>query len=228
MIVRARTWTIRGLPAIPVILLAWMPPLQAQQADLSRFQHEQHTAFQCAECHSTGNPTSVSNRTWCADCHHVNVGFGSCQRCHTAEEIAPEPLRRLVTFQLPNDVERNRSLTFDHGRHAELSCSSCHTEDASLRVEGRCSSCHEEHHQPGSDCAACHSEPPINAHTTDVHVDLAGCGAAGCHVAEGVEYASMLDERNFCVSCHVGERDHEEPEPCMECHLLGAQEAPRP
>jgi nitrate reductase cytochrome c-type subunit len=31
----------------------------------------------------------------------------------------------------------------------------------------------------------------------------------------------MLDERNFCVSCHVAELDHEQPDPCVSCHILG-------
>ena len=216
-----------GLAGI-LIVLAAVPDLAGQQVDLSRFQHERHTTFECTECHSTGSPTTVSNRTWCADCHHETTGFGSCQRCHSAAEIAPEPLRQLVTFRLPDNVERKRSLTFNHGRHAGLSCGSCHSGDAALKPEGECAACHEEHHRPRSDCTACHSEPPIGAHETNVHVDLAGCGGAGCHVADGVVYETMLDERNFCVSCHVGEKDHEQPEPCMECHLLEAREASGP
>lgn len=208
-----------------LVALALPSASRAQEiSDLSRFQHEVHAAYPCADCHSTGSATTVSNRTWCADCHHVNVGYGQCQRCHAAEEIAPEPLRRLVTFQLPSGVERNRSLTFDHGIHGGVSCSSCHTGDAVLKTQAQCSSCHTDHHKAGSDCLACHSEPPIGAHADDVHVDLAGCGTAGCHVAEGVDYGSMRDERNFCVSCHVGQRDHEQPGACIECHLLNSPE----
>jgi hypothetical protein len=214
---------------VVVAALALPSSARAQGAgDLSRFEHEAHADFPCAECHSTGTATTVSNRTWCADCHHVKVGFGECQRCHAAEEIAPRPLRRLVTFQLPGEVERNRSLTFDHGQHGSLSCSSCHTGDAALRTQGQCSSCHTDHHKAGRNCLACHSEPPVGAHAEEVHVDLAGCGTAGCHVAEGIDYGAMLDARNYCISCHVGQRDHEQPGACVECHLLSNPEAQRP
>jgi hypothetical protein len=220
--------TIVSCGLVVVAALALPSSARAQGAgELSRFEHEAHVDFPCAECHSSGTATTVSNRTWCADCHHTKVGFEQCQRCHEAEDIAPEPLRRLVTFRLPGEVERNRSLTFDHGTHGGVSCSSCHTGDAALRTQAQCSSCHTDHHKAGSDCLACHSEPPVEAHAEDVHVDLAGCGTAGCHEAAGVDYGAMLDERNFCVSCHVGQRDHERPGACVTCHLLDDSEAMR-
>lgn len=213
-----------------VAALAWTPGAPAQQvADASRFQHGLHAGFACAECHSTGSATTVSNTSWCADCHHVATGLGQCQRCHTAAEIAPEPLRRLVTFQLPEGAESVRSLTFDHGTHADLSCGTCHADDAALKPAGQCSSCHSDHHGPVRDCTACHSEPPVGVHPETVHVNLDGCGSSGCHVAEGVDYGSMArGDRNFCVSCHVAQSTHEQPEPCRRCHLLGQVEGREP
>ncbi|MEE8486800.1 MAG: hypothetical protein V3S56_01430 [Gemmatimonadota bacterium] len=188
--------------------------------DLSRFQHEFHATYECAECHSTGAATTVSNRKWCTDCHHVDVGYAQCQRCHTAREIAPEPVRAIVRFRLPPAELRTRSLIFDHNVHGRVGCASCHTGGAALRAEAGCESCHTDHHKAGVDCQACHSEPPVTAHPEEVHLDLAGCGTAGCHVAEGIDYAAMLDERNLCVSCHVAQREHEQPAPCAECHLV--------
>lgn len=192
-----------------------------------RFQHGEHATYECAECHSTGSATIESNRKWCADCHHVEVGYGQCRQCHTVQEIAPEPVRALVSFKLPDSQARNRSLLFDHNVHAGVGCASCHTGGAELLAESDCSTCHTDHHKAGADCLACHSEPLVTAHSESVHLDLAGCGAAGCHVARDIDYAVMLDERNFCLSCHVAQLDHEQPEPCAECHILDAG-APAP
>lgn len=188
---------------------------------LGGFQHDEHETFRCAECHSTGSATTVSNREWCADCHHVNAAFSQCRQCHTVREIAPEPLRALVNFRLPPAKVLQRSLLFDHIVHGSVGCASCHTGGAALLAQADCASCHTDHHKAGMDCLACHSEPPVAAHPEEVHLDLAGCGAAGCHEAEGIDYAAMVDERNLCLSCHAAQLDHEQPEPCARCHIVG-------
>ena len=189
--------------------------------NLGRFQHDEHATYQCAECHSTGSPTTISNREWCADCHHVNAAFSQCRQCHTVREIAPEPVRALVNFRLPPAEVRQRSLLFDHVVHGNVGCASCHTGGAALLAQADCASCHTDHHRPEADCLACHEEPAATVHPAEVHLDLAGCGTAGCHVAEGIDYATMLGERNLCLSCHAAQRDHEQPEACAECHLMG-------
>lgn len=186
-----------------------------------RFEHDEHATFQCAECHSTGAATTVANREWCADCHHVNASFSQCRQCHTVREIAPEPQRALVNFRLPPAKVIQRSLLFDHIVHGSVGCASCHTAGAALLAQADCASCHVDHHKAGADCLACHAEPAVTAHPEEVHLDLAGCGTAGCHAAEGINYAAMVDERNLCLSCHVAQLDHEQPEPCAECHILG-------
>lgn len=215
-------------PAVPMAcaaILVHAPAIRGQASpDQSRFRHALHATYECAACHSTGAATTVSNRTWCADCHHVNVGYGQCQRCHTAREIAPEPLRVVVRFRLPPAEIRTRSLFFDHNVHGDVGCASCHTGGAELRAQADCGSCHTDHHTAGSDCQACHSEPRVTAHPQEVHLDLAGCGAAGCHTAKGIDYAAMLGDRNLCVSCHVAQREHEQGEPCVKCHILGGDE----
>lgn len=218
---RRRRFPVLAIPLACVAILMHAPGVYGQASpDLPRFQHGLHATYECAECHSTGTATTVSNRKWCADCHHVDVGYAKCQRCHTVQEIAPEPVRALVQFKLPPAELRTRSLIFDHNIHGNVGCALCHTGGAELRVQAACESCHTDHHKAGVDCQACHSEPPVTAHPEEVHMDLAGCGTAGCHVAEGIDYAVMLDERNLCVSCHVAQREHEQPEPCAECHLV--------
>lgn len=215
--------SIRQGIALGVGCVFWVAPGANGQVSqsLDRFQHDEHATYECAECHSTGSATTVSNSKWCADCHHLEVGYGQCRQCHTVSEIAPEPVRALVRFKLPDSQARTRSLLFDHVVHGGVGCASCHTGGAELLAQADCASCHTDHHKAGADCLACHSEPLVTAHTETVHLDLAGCGTAGCHVAEGIDYGAMPDERNFCVSCHVAEREHEQPEPCAECHILG-------
>lgn len=219
---RCLRWLCRAIVFGALVLIPRAANGQEPQK-IGRFRHEIHASYACAECHSTGRATTPSNSAWCADCHHVNVGYDQCRSCHSAEEISPEPLRKLVTFHMP-DAEPVRSLTFDHTVHRELSCSNCHTGGAALRVEAGCASCHSDHHEAGRTCTACHAEPPVGAHTAEVHEDLSGCGAAGCHDVRGTDYASMIDERNFCVACHVAQKEHEQPNPCIECHKLGQPE----
>lgn len=196
------------------------PALDAQQAaGTSRFRHELHASYPCAECHSTGRATSPSNRSWCAECHHRNVGYDQCQRCHTVEEIAPEPVRALVTFHLSVGPTVTRSITFDHDRHAPLGCGSCHSTGGAAAVRTPCTSCHTDHHQRGRTCTACHAEPPVTAHPESVHLNLTGCGQAGCHASEGIDFATLPDDRNLCLACHPAQTDHEAPQPCARCHI---------
>jgi len=211
-----------------LVLAALAPAVSAQQAAGSgRFQHALHASYPCAECHSTGRATSPSNRSWCAECHHRNVGYDACQRCHAVEEIAPQPVRALVTFDLSVGPSVTRSITFDHGRHVRLGCGRCHSTGGAASVQASCTSCHTDHHQPGRNCTACHAEPPVTAHPESIHLDLTGCGQAGCHQSPGIDFAALPDERNLCLACHPGQRDHEAPQPCARCHILG-EPAPPP
>lgn len=207
------------------LMAAALSPRDAagQTEDSGRFRHDLHGQYECSECHSNGLATTTADRSWCADCHHVNVAYEQCQRCHTVGEIAPEPLRRTVTFHFPG-AERVRALTFDHRIHRDVSCANCHTGGAALRVEANCSGCHEDHHQVGRDCTACHQKPTAEAHTSEVHRDLTGCAASGCHTGRPIDYSALQDERPFCLACHVDQREHEAPNLCVECHKLGQTE----
>lgn len=204
------------------VLAALAGAVQAQGVrETDRFRHEIHLAYPCVECHSTGRATSTANRSWCAECHHQNVAYDQCQRCHSTEEIAPEPIRALVTFDLSVRPSVTRSITFDHARHADLGCGRCHTTGAAVALRAGCTDCHVDHHQRGRVCTACHAEPPVTAHPETVHLDLTGCGASGCHGSEGIDFASLPDERNLCLVCHPAQREHEAPQPCARCHIPG-------
>lgn len=218
----SRQRPFRALRAALLAGLLLAPAASAQPASTAgRFRHELHRSFPCAECHATGMATSASNRSWCAGCHHRNVSYDQCQRCHATEDIAPAPVRELVTFQRSVGGTVTRSITFEHRRHERLGCGSCHAGGAAARPGTTCLECHADHHQPGRDCNACHAEPPVTAHTESVHLDLAGCGQSGCHVSTGIDFAALPDERNLCLACHPAQRAHEAPAPCARCHLPG-------
>lgn len=219
--------------AVPIAVLIGLTGLvsASRVAAQERFIHEDHGSIVCADCHANGRATSAANGAWCASCHHVEVAVTECERCHDTGELIPEPGRTLVTFNLSVGEPRTRSLTFDHEPHGDLGCGECHSGGAELVILRDCASCHIEHHQAGSRCTACHSEPPVTAHPEEVHLDLAGCGAAGCHVSEGLDYAAMADPRNLCLSCHFAQIDHEPGPPCAECHIPedpARRRSPRP
>lgn len=217
---RRRIGVPRG--AVPLATLAALslasPPVASGQAD--RFRHELHASFECAECHQTGGATSAANGEWCADCHHVNASPGECARCHATGNIAPGPARPLVTFRFSVGEPRTRPVPFEHTRHASYECAECHTGGADLGVRRSCASCHGDHHEAARDCTACHAQPEGGVHPAD-RVHLRGCAGSGCHAVEGFDYEALKESRSLCLSCHQAMRDHEAPEPCVRCHLLG-------
>ena len=224
---RLRSNRVPAATALAAMALAVLVPAAAGQSMPGRFQHEAHTSVACGDCHANGRATAATNGSWCATCHHVDVAFTQCERCHDTDDLLPEPARTLVTFDLSVGEPRTRSLVFDHGPHLELGCGDCHSGGSTLTVERECASCHVEHHRAGSRCTACHAEPVVTAHPEEVHLDLDGCGTAGCHRSEGLDYAAMADERNLCLSCHPAEIDHEVGQPCAECHILDDPADPR-
>lgn len=220
---------IRGRVALALLLVVWVPSdgdAQAAPAGARRFQHGQHAPFPCGECHGTGGATTASNREWCADCHHVQVSLTECDRCHVPSDLAPPPLQSAVTFELSVAEPRTRQIRFDHDLHLDLGCAECHTGGAELRVRQSCTDCHVEHHEPARECMACHAEPPTTAHPRELHRELSGCGTAGCHVSEGLDFAALADRRNLCLVCHQAQRDHERAGSCGACHILGGEGDP--
>lgn len=186
-----------------------------------RFRHQSHGGFDCVECHANRRATTTANGEWCADCHHLSAGVSECVRCHEPGSIASIPFRALVEFRLSVGEPRVRSLGFDHGRHADLGCAECHSGGARFGVRRDCAACHVAHHEPERDCTACHAEPPVGAHSVEVHLDLSGCGSAGCHRVEGLDYAALRDSRDFCLACHPAQMEHEPQEPsCVGCHVF--------
>lgn len=220
---------VRQAATLVVVFACCSVPGAARAQDVASgaFEHTRHASLSCDDCHGNARATSTVDRSWCADCHHESVRITECTRCHVTSEVTPEPRRTLLTFNLEVAAAKTRSVVFDHARHDELACSDCHAGGGpGMEAQTECTDCHERHHQPAVTCSSCHAEPLVTAHAPEMHLDLAGCGGAGCHAAEGIDYERLSGERTLCLACHVAQEDHERGSECLECHIMGGEGSP--
>jgi len=187
------------------------------------FQHAQHEGVSCGDCHSGGEThgeASVSTISDCRSCHHeTSSEAASCESCHAPEDGPDTVYPRTQAMQLDVGVDDPaRVFQFPHGQHVQLDCASCHSEGLALTPPDDldCQSCHEDHHEPTTDCAACHQAAPVSAHPpSEAHVT---CSGAGCHT--DVPFDGVPRTRPFCLGCHQDLRDHEPGRVCADCHTL--------
>ena len=185
------------------------------------FDHERHSAFDCAACHVTRDRHSnllLKSTADCMACHHDPKQARNCSSCHGSQALAAAIP---VTFEnaFARSAEpRSRTLEFRHEDHAGRACADCHAQDGTNRVKVDCATCHTEHHPVTADCATCHqAAPPSSAHDFEVH--WTGCDESGCHTGAGLTMPAK--NRNWCASCHTDKRDHyPQGGDCVTCHLL--------
>lgn len=196
----------------------------AQEAPpLERFLHSEHRDVGCGNCHSSAEShgqLTVETVADCRACHHTDPVSRTCARCHAA---ADAPSTETTVFRAVRSSvstgASNRAMTFDHTRHDQIDCASCHTEGLELAATSAdCNACHQEHHDPEVRCSACHVAAPIEAHPpAEAHVT---CSGAGCHQA--VPFESVPRTRELCLACHQDLREHRPEGVCNECHTLPA------
>ena len=199
-------------------------PFFSQQADSARFAHARHESVTCTTCHTTtaahGGLKGTARQ--CTACHHGNTAVGrACERCHAPLEIAPP---RRLTVQVNLTVARapvSRTVAFEHGRHANLTCEQCHAQDLRRSVQKSCESCHSEHHEVTRNCAGCHTSVR-ESHNRALHAT--GCGGSGCHVQERT--AATTPARGVCLACHMEQADHKPGRECAPCHLSAWRPSP--
>lgn len=201
------------------------PPPQSAR-DTIRFWHAQHRGVECTACHSMEQQhgrLTVTSLADCRSCHHTEPLASGCLDCHTQGEVqrtSPTVQRRL-DIQLGSLNRPSRTWLFEHDVHEALDCARCHTEGLALSASAvSCSACHEEHHQPTSNCMACHARPAAGAHDVEVHL---GCAGSGCHAAVPTPVQDVPRTRDFCLVCHQDLTDHRPGRNCENCHTL-----PRP
>ncbi len=180
-----------------------------------------HASTGCLDCHA--DSTFQNAPTTCVGCHkeddaHDGRSGDQCDRCHNTVDWTD------TTF------DHNRDTLFGlTGGHADLNCTSCHSDDPfSDRLERTCVSCHEQddaHDRHfGPNCETCHSDEEWESttfdHATDTGFILAGAHrdatCESCHVEPVFEVALAED----CYSCHAADDVHkgQEGEDCQTCH----------
>ena len=203
------------------------PPQSTAAQDTLRFAHADHRGVECAACHSSEGShgrLTVTGLRDCRSCHHTAPVVANCAACHESREIAGRSYRVSQTFELSvGGSARRRNLTFDHGRHDDITCARCHRGGLDLSASAvSCDGCHEEHHAATSSCVGCHADPPDGAHDIEVH--LTGCAGSGCHSTASLAapLRSMTRTAEICMSCHQEQVDHFSGRACTDCHRLPA------
>ena len=198
-----------------------------------RFSHREHRDVECTACHTSerrhGELTVTSARD-CQSCHHAERGVmrgltaaarrtgavRECASCHTRAELAaPHRVTSRVSMTVWK-APKERVQRFEHGKHAETACTSCHTTPVTLAVgaDKSCASCHTDHHEPARQCRSCHNQ------ARDVHKRIAheGCAGSGCHTDQAT--LALRNTRNVCESCHTNLADHKPGRECAPCHQV--------
>ena len=149
--------------------------------------------YECANCHEP--PTVPHFGDQCEDCHVVQ-GF---EQAELGEASHPFPLE---------------------GAHAEASCDSCHTGDAT-DLEYVCANCHQPPSEPhyGPSCGDCHTPTsfadvtlPAELHPIPLEGAHAEASCDGCHEGQTGEIEYV------CANCHEPPSDPHYGPNCEECH----------
>lgn len=195
------------------------PPLAADS-----FPHPRHAALPCLTCHAvnTSRRLVFEIPRGCDLCHHQSIMAGAvnaadCNRCHAATALAV-PRVMTVAVRLPRHEPVARPVAFRHEVHQGTPCSSCHQSPNTVPPDSvrNCTACHESHHAEGRTCTACHSRaetPAAHSRTTHVRCDE-------CHAPARI--AALNPSRNFCLTCHLPQKDHQPQGECSTCHFLEA------
>jgi len=168
-----------------------------------KFNHDVHSQvasdLTCDNCHALQEgkyllPTHEN----CADCHEEVSGKPSekCLKCH----YKPEPKHPTRVF-----TRTYQDIKFDHTKHTQLTCSSCHpalkTRLALPKME-QCFNCHKDL-ESKSQCRACHSmvEKDVRptTHNLAFYRNHSNGNASRCAMCHG---------HNACDDCHHNKRPY--------------------
>ena len=201
----------------------------AEGWELVEFDHDttdypligKHQEVACGDCHQ--DDTFQNTPVTCYGCHaeddvHNGRSGRECETCHNPTSWNDSSF----------DHERDTDFSLE-GRHAELTCNDCHSDDPfSDSLDMTCIGCHEEddehdgHFGPG--CDTCHGV----VLWTDVHFDHDSDTDYPLHGAhESIECEACHVEPIFdvplesgCNDCHAADDPHngEQGIACQDCH----------
>lgn len=209
--------TPRAPPVAPLAKAG--SPKEPAPARADTFEHRRHRSLACLTCHAVQSSSRLTFEAprGCQICHHQTQSPNRCDACHSADEIAA-PHAESVTVAVRGEPPRPRTASFRHGTHATQACSVCHQAAVSLAVPDSvrtCAACHADHHAARRECSGCHTGSPAATHAPPAEAH-AGCTA--CHARTTV--ALLVPDRQFCLTCHAPQREHEADRQCTTCHFL--------
>jgi len=184
----------------------------AQEAgkDFSKFAHTNpsHQRLPCLLCHrretSSPRPVRSVQHTPCAGCHSQQFAAKSgpiCTICHTNVESKPHDLKPFPTLKSFN-------MTFAHGKHRNVACSSCH-KPASRGVALSIPAGADAH----TTCYQCHS-PRAQASGRDIS-SCSTCHKPGTH--------TRLSSSSKAFKASFSHEEHRRKDlNCTECHKITA------
>lgn len=193
----------------------WFEPQAAVPHDSTTFPHSKHKKVACTDCHSTDathGGVRVTRPDGCRSCHHSTTQQVACATCHQKGPTAARSVAVTMNITARKDPSVQRTLTFEHARHAKMECAKCHDETPNRKPKVTCNACHADHHDPQRDCASCHATARTG-HDRSAHE-----GCTTCHTSSGA--AQLTSSRSLCISCHEKQRTHEPTGECSTCHLV--------
>ncbi|MHB1452180.1 MAG: hypothetical protein ACYCXR_10205, partial [Coriobacteriia bacterium] len=166
-----------------------------------------HEGVSCFECHTGGVVTTDGAPRGCVDCHGENHGgLRNCESCHDpARDWSPKPgWDHSAFFKL-------------EGKHLQVDCAQCHTNNTFAGTPTVCQGCHPVEHKNLPLCAQCHTPAgfvPSNFNhdqyfpITGGHQKLA---CISCH-PQGIYDGTPT----VCTGCHG--TAHGGLTACQDCH----------
>jgi len=179
-------------------------------------------------------PENIGHRNWpgCFRCHdgeHLSADgkaiSNDCTLCHTMPQRGP--IEKLGA--LPPIYGEDWHPMKLEGKHSQIPCYQCHY--AGVRPSSDCSGCHEKQRvkeAPMSEmsCSDCHLKPGVRDAVADCrscHDKLAGLHLKGGHPSAScpdchTPHKWVVSERESCLNCHDGKKDHNKDGLCQKCH----------
>jgi hypothetical protein len=180
-----------------------------------------HRTAKCESCHTGANVYREKTPTGCVDCHrnddkHKGTLGNDCARCHTER-----------SWKEPPKFDHARTSFPLTGKHASVTCKSCHQTTMFKEVATTCIGCHrkDDVHKGtlGEGCKTCHDDrdwkhPSFDHQKTafPLHGKHQTASCRACHRTP----SNYKEAPRECFGCHQKDDRHEgqEGRACGNCH----------
>ena len=199
-----------------------------------------HSTTECSSCHLDNRfDEPVASSVECAVCHidvHQGEFSNNCVDCHNT-----------TLFQDVEGIGIHAQTNFPlTGAHTQLTCITCHTDDANgafTPLETACVDCHEDDYNTSVlvdhvaagfplECESCHTDLQWQGALFDHVVASAGFNLIGAHEGlacaschQAPELTTVFEPANDqdCYTCHIDDYQDEHagdgfPITCLDCH----------